>query len=83
MGIHRIKNDNNYNSIIQKYLQNLQICTTSNMMSLFNNNIDVIDFLKNINSNSIDFIVFDPPYNTTLLKEYYKNCGIILYKGWY
>ena len=39
-------------------------------------NMDAIDFLKQFESNSLDLILFDPPYSPRQLKEMYGNAGL-------
>lgn len=39
-------------------------------------NLDAIDFLKQFEDNSIDFILFDPPYSPRQVSECYKNLGM-------
>lgn len=41
-------------------------------------NLDAIDFLNQFDDNSIDIILFDPPYSLRQLKECYDNIGISL-----
>ena len=38
--------------------------------------IDAIDFLKLFESNSVDFVFYDPPYSLLQVSECYKNVGI-------
>ena len=38
-------------------------------------NIDALDFLKMFEDNSIDCVIFDPPYSPRQLKECYDNMG--------
>ena len=42
---------------------------------------DAIDFLKSIKTNSINSLVFDPPYSQYQLKEKYKNLGIYFHNS--
>ena len=37
---------------------------------------DAIDYLKTIPDNSVDHLVFDPPYSQNQLKEKYHNAGL-------
>ena len=39
-------------------------------------NLDAIDFLKQFEDSSIDFILFDPPYSPRQVSECYKNLGM-------
>ena len=41
-----------------------------------NYNIDALDFLKMFDDNSIDCVIFDPPYSLRQLKECYNGIGI-------
>jgi len=38
--------------------------------------MDAVDFLKRIDSNSIDFVLYDPPYSLRQVSECYKSVGI-------
>ena len=38
--------------------------------------MDAVDFLKQFEDNSIDFIFYDPPYSLRQVSECYKNVGI-------
>lgn len=38
-------------------------------------NLDAIDFLKTFADNSIDLVLFDPPYSPRQVSECYKNLG--------
>jgi len=40
---------------------------------------DAIEFLSKIESNSVDGILFDPPYSPRQLKECYDNQGMVLH----
>lgn len=37
--------------------------------------IDAIDFLKTFENNSVDGVVYDPPYSVRQVSECYKSCG--------
>ena len=37
---------------------------------------DAIDYLKTIHNNSVDHLVFDPPYSQRQLKEKYHSAGL-------
>tara|TARA_Y100001963_G_C6652390_1_gene386383 strand:+ start:196 stop:660 length:465 start_codon:yes stop_codon:yes gene_type:complete len=39
---------------------------------------DAVKYLKNIPANSIDHLVFDPPYSSYQLKTKYENAGLSL-----
>src|SRR5687768_12470084 len=39
-------------------------------------NLDAIEFLKGIEQNSVDFILFDPPYSPRQVSESYKKLGL-------
>ena len=39
---------------------------------------DAIKYLKNVPANSIDNLVFDPPYSSYQLKTKYENAGLSL-----
>tara|TARA_R100000808_G_C2069475_1_gene97586 strand:+ start:136 stop:666 length:531 start_codon:yes stop_codon:yes gene_type:complete len=38
-------------------------------------NLDALDFLKKMNNNSIDLVLFDPPYSVRQVSECYKRLG--------
>ena len=38
-------------------------------------NMDAIDFLKSFDSNSLDLVLFDPPYSPRQVSEVYKKLG--------
>jgi len=38
--------------------------------------LDALDFLKMFDNNSVDFILYDPPYSLRQVSECYKNVGI-------
>jgi hypothetical protein len=38
--------------------------------------MDAVDFLKQFQDNSIDFVFYDPPYSLRQVSECYKNVGI-------
>ena len=38
-------------------------------------NLDAKDFLETLPSNSVDFLLFDPPYSPRQVSECYKNVG--------
>lgn len=39
-------------------------------------NLDALDFLKLFNDNSVDGVLYDPPYSTRQISECYKNVGL-------
>lgn len=41
-----------------------------------NYNMDALDFIKNFNSDSIDFVLYDPPYSPRQVSESYKKMGL-------
>lgn len=41
-----------------------------------NYHMDAIDFLKQFDNCSVDFILFDPPYSPRQVSECYKNLGL-------
>lgn len=41
-----------------------------------NYNLDAIDFLKIFTDNSIDLVLYDPPYSPRQVSECYKNMGL-------
>jgi len=41
-----------------------------------NYNLDAVDFMKSFEDNSIDFVLYDPPYSLRQVSECYKNVGI-------
>jgi hypothetical protein len=38
--------------------------------------LDAVDFLKQFEDNSVDFVFYDPPYSLRQVSECYKNVGI-------
>ena len=38
--------------------------------------LDAVDFLKTFESNSVDFVFYDPPYSLRQVSECYKSVGI-------
>lgn len=38
-------------------------------------NLDALDFLKTFGNNSVDFILYDPPYSPRQVSECYKKLG--------
>ena len=38
--------------------------------------IDAVDFLKQFSDNSVDLVLYDPPYSLRQVSECYKNVGI-------
>ena len=38
--------------------------------------LDAVDFLKMFEDNSVDFVLYDPPYSLRQVSECYKNVGI-------
>ncbi len=38
--------------------------------------LDALDFLNQFESNSVDFVFYDPPYSLRQVSECYKNVGI-------
>jgi len=41
-----------------------------------NYHLDAVDFLKIFEDNSVDFVLYDPPYSLRQVSECYKNVGI-------
>jgi hypothetical protein len=39
-------------------------------------NMDAVDFLKTFADNSVDFVLYDPPYSLRQVSECYKGVGI-------
>jgi len=39
-------------------------------------NLDALDFLKQFTDNSVDFVLYDPPYSTRQISECYKKFGL-------
>lgn len=50
---------------------------TNDLDSQYNTdyNLDALEFLKTFEDNSVDFILFDPPYSPRQVSECYKNLG--------
>ena len=40
---------------------------------------DALEYLKEIKDNSVDGVLFDPPYSPRQLKECYNNLGLVLH----
>jgi hypothetical protein len=51
---------------------------TNDLNPLYNTDyhLDAVDFLKLFEDNSIDFVLFDPPYSPRQVAECYKNVGL-------
>ncbi len=74
--------------LIDKYLSGISIdpfANTSKLAQFTNDlnpeydtthNIDALDFLKMFETESIDFVFYDPPYSLRQVSECYKNVGI-------
>lgn len=41
-------------------------------------NLDALDFLKLIDSNSVDVVLYDPPYSPRQVKECYEGMGLTI-----
>lgn len=75
------------NKLINKYLNGNSIdpfannnkfaSITNDLDSQYNTtyNLDALDFLKIIDTNSVDTILFDPPYSPRQISECYKALG--------
>ncbi len=76
--------------LIQKYLKYEMIsidpfANKSNLAKITNDlnpeydtdfHLDAVDFLKQFEDNSVDFVFYDPPYSLRQVSECYKNVGI-------
>ena len=63
---------------IDPFSNNNKIATiTNDLDSQFNTdyNLDALDFLKKMNNNTIDLVLFDPPYSPRQVAECYKKLG--------
>jgi hypothetical protein len=75
-------------SVIDKYLTGVSIDPFANQSRLakFNNdldpqygcefNLDAIEFLKSFQNESVDVVLFDPPYSPRQISECYKALGL-------
>lgn len=64
--------------IIDPFANNSKIATVTNDLNPdFNTDfhLDAFDFLKMFDNNSIDVVLYDPPYSTRQVSESYKNIG--------
>lgn len=64
--------------IIDPFANNSKIATVTNDLNPdFNTDfhMDAFDFLKMFDNNSIDVVLYDPPYSTRQVSESYKNVG--------
>ena len=64
--------------IIDPFANNSKIATVTNDLNPdFNTDfhLDAFDFLKMFDNNSIDVVLYDPPYSTKQVSESYKNIG--------
>lgn len=64
--------------IIDPFANNSKIATVTNDLNPdFNTDfhMDAFDFLKMFDNNSIDVVLYDPPYSTRQVSESYKNIG--------
>tara|TARA_R100000963_G_C4625689_1_gene92001 strand:+ start:207 stop:728 length:522 start_codon:yes stop_codon:yes gene_type:complete len=67
----------NYLSI-DPFANKNKICNiTNDIDDSFNTdyNLDALDFCKKFDNNSVDFILFDPPYSPRQISECYKKLG--------
>ena len=63
---------------IDPFSNNNKIATiTNDLDSQFNTdyNLDALDFFKKMNNNTIDLVLFDPPYSPRQVAECYKKLG--------
>jgi adenine-specific DNA methylase len=68
---------NNFVSI-DPFANNNKLTTITNDLDpQFNTdyNLDALDFLKKIKTQSVDLLLFDPPYSTRQVSECYKKLG--------
>ena len=71
-------NNDKYLSI-DPFSNECKICKITNDLNPnydTNYHLDAVDFLKIFEDNSVDFILFDPPYSLRQVSECYKNVGI-------
>jgi hypothetical protein len=78
------------NKLIHKYLKDGMIsidpfANNSKLAKITNDlnpeyktdyNLDAVDFLKQFENNSVDFVFYDPPYSLRQVSECYKNVGV-------
>ena len=63
---------------IDPFANRNKICKiTNDIDNSFNTdyNLDALDFCKQFDSNSVDFVLFDPPYSPRQISECYKKLG--------
>ena len=67
-----------YGKIIDPFANSNKIATITNDLDEQYNtdyHIDALDFLKTFDDNSIDTVLYDPPYSPRQVSECYKNLG--------
>jgi|TARA_R100000482_G_scaffold99798_1_gene43333 hypothetical protein len=63
---------------IDPFARNSKLATITNDLNPdfdTTHNMDALDFLKTIDDNSVDMVLFDPPYSPRQLKECYDSIG--------
>lgn len=66
---------------IDPFARNSELATITNDLNPdfdTTHNMDALDFLKTIDDNSADMVLFDPPYSLRQLKECYDSIGASL-----
>lgn len=77
--IHRFIKYNKEGKVsVDPFARDSKIClVTNDIDTSFNTtyNLDALKFLKILESSSVDFLLFDPPYSTRQVSECYKKVG--------
>jgi hypothetical protein len=66
-------NDGTFKKLFGKYIEVIDNDLNPNYQTQYH--LDAIDFLKEFKDNSIDGVVYDPPYSTRQVSECYKGVG--------
>lgn len=68
-----------YGKIIDPFANNNELATiTNDLDTQYNTNyhMDALDFLKMFNDDSVDTVLYDPPYSVRQVSECYKKLGM-------
>ena len=77
--INKYISDDDRKVIVDPFANSCQIGTITNDLNpKFNTtyHLDALDFLKMIDSESVDVVLYDPPYSPRQVKESYESVGI-------
>ncbi|MED4579064.1 hypothetical protein P9480_09910 [Bacillus atrophaeus] len=64
---------------LDPFANNKKICTVTNDLNPIYDtdyHMDALDFLKMFDDNSVDGVLFDPPYSPRQIKECYESVGL-------